>query len=135
MTNNQNVEIYYSYWDLLSQKKYDEAFALLHDDFQWWVAMAEPMPGFINPQNKAQYMQYLSNPEESPFPDGIKVSVKNIWACEGDKLAAQNESFGISRNGNEYRNIYAMLVEFKDNKVICINEYTDTAYGARTVGE
>ncbi len=133
MTREAQIEIYRSYWALLGNKKYDQAFALLHDDFSCWFGLAAPLPGLTNPQNKSEYIRFLTHQDESPFPDGIEVTVETIWASEGDNLATENRSFGISRNGSEYRNVYATLVTFKDGKILRIHEYTDTLYGTRIV--
>ena len=133
MTKQQHVAVYRAYWEHLGEQRYDEAFALLHDDFSNWFGLAEALPGLTNPQNKSEYVRFLTHQEETPFPNGIKVSVNTIWASEGDNLATENTSFGISRNGNEYRNVYATLVTFKDGKILRIHEYTDTLYGTRIV--
>lgn len=59
------------------------------------------------------------------FPHGLQFTITGMTA-EGDKVAVEAASEGKHISGQEYRNLYHLLFEFKDGQIIQLKEYMDT---------
>ena len=128
MTSSSNINHVKNFWQLLSEKNYLEAFDCLHQDFVWWLGLAEAVPGLTNPTDKAGLMAMFVG-EKKPFPTGLRITVKNIWQADANTVIAEGSSQGVLANGEEYCNVYVWILELKDGKIIEMREYADTAYG------
>jgi ketosteroid isomerase-like protein len=59
------------------------------------------------------------------FPDGLTFTVLGMVA-EGDKVAVEAVSDGEHISGQTYSNEYHFLFEFREGKLLKLNEYMDT---------
>lgn len=118
-----NKQIVTDFFDLVSEGKTDNAFELIDNNVNWWIPGDLPFSGN---KTKKGYMQVI-NAIKTGFPTGFKLSVISSIA-EGNKVAAEVESFGNHANGRVYENKYHFLFEIKDGKIKKVKEYMDTLH-------
>jgi uncharacterized protein len=76
--------------------------------------MVDPMPAFAD--------------------GGIDFTVHALTA-EGDRVAAEVESYAPTADGKVYNNHYHMLFEIRDGKITVVKEYADTAHAREVFGD
>jgi len=76
--------------------------------------MVDPMPAFAD--------------------GGIDFTVHALTA-EGDRVAAEVESYAPTTDGKVYNNHYHMVFEILDGKIIVVKEYADTAHARDVFGD
>ncbi len=59
------------------------------------------------------------------MPDGLVYSIKGMIA-EGNKVAAEGESYGVTTKGKVYNGIYHFLFEIENGKIKAVREYLET---------
>src|ERR1700749_5075639 len=67
------------------------------------------------------------------FPKGLPTTIHAMIA-EGDRVAAQAESFATHVSGKPYNNKYIFWMRFRDGKMIEFVEYLDTQLVATIFG-
>jgi ketosteroid isomerase-like protein len=61
-------------------------------------------------------------------PDSVKLATTwEIFAAEGDRVAARMTGAAISRSGRRYDNSYCQLFRIRDGQIAEMYEYLDTA--------
>ncbi len=61
------------------------------------------------------------------MPNGLVYSIKGMIA-EGNKVAAEGESYGVTTKGKAYRGIYHFLFEIENGKIKAVREYLETMH-------
>ena len=61
------------------------------------------------------------------MPNGLVYSIKGMIA-EGNKVAAEGESYGVTTKGKAYRGIYHFLFEMENEKIKAVREYLETIH-------
>ncbi|PQM26288.1 hypothetical protein CVO77_14605 [Sphingopyxis lindanitolerans] len=100
---------------------------LLSDDGRWWVggkADLFPVAGY---KNKTE-LRALLDDLILPMPNGLSMTIKSMIA-EGDRVAAEVESYGEAPNGRLYNNEYHFLIIVRDGLIFEVREYLDTMHG------
>ena len=101
----------------------------VHDDVEWQI---EGTTAYSKKRNKAEMTEMLD--AFPAFTDtGLRI-VPTGFVIEGNKAAVQAESTMKPKTGAEYTNRYHFFFEFRDGKIIRVNEYMDTASAAATFG-
>ena len=62
-----------------------------------------------------------------PMKNGLEMRVKALTA-EGDRVAAEVESYGENPDGSIYNNEYHLLFVVSDGKMQQVKEYLDTQH-------
>ena len=123
MTAKANRELVLELYRRMNDRRYDDMFELFADDAVWGggrystdesgpiermkAVMVDPMPAFVD--------------------GGIAFTVHALTA-EGDRVAAEVESYAPVTNGKVYNNHYHMLFEIRGGKIAVVKEYADTAH-------
>ena len=99
------------------------------DDVEWQI---EGTTAYSKKRNKAEMREMLV-----AFPaltdTGLRI-VPTGFVIEGNKAAVQAESTMKAKTGAEYNNRYHFFFEFRDGKIVRVNEYMDTASAAAMFG-
>ena len=69
------------------------------------------------------------------FVDGGIAFTVHALTAEGDRVAAEVESYAPLVNGKVYNNHYHMLFEIRDGKIAVVKEYADTAHARDIFGD
>jgi len=129
----RNEQLVREFFATLSTGDLEALRARLHVDGSWEV-MGLTIPGAGLTEGRDAVIDDFLAPVRRLFADGDpKVDVKRMIAS-GDLVAAETEATGKLRNGNDYHNRYAWIIEIKDDQVCHLREYLDTAYIMSVVG-
>jgi ketosteroid isomerase-like protein len=99
---------------------------LLTDDAIWWIAGKAGTAPIVGNQSKEQ-MGRLFHRMLSQMTDGMKMTVKAMTA-EGDRVAAEVESYAPLKNGRLYNQEYHLLIQLRDGRICAVREYLDTQH-------
>jgi ketosteroid isomerase-like protein len=109
-------ETAWSYFDLLTQGRIDEALDLLDDEGTFW---------------NVRTRRTTPIPEMRPYIRSVFESVPMKFtlhdAIEGnDRAALEVESHAVRSDGGTYNNLYCFVITVRDGKVLHLREYLDT---------
>jgi ketosteroid isomerase-like protein len=122
-----------------SNKKYIEEFlkkfknkdiAGILDDMDerciWWVGGKPELFPLAGNKSKSEMKEILSGIVLS-MKNGLVMTVKAMTA-EGNRVAAEVESYGENPDGSIYNNEYHFLFVIEEGKLIEVKEYLDTMH-------
>jgi hypothetical protein len=115
------------FFDTLSTGNFDAVGEFLDDDSVWMVN--DVARGFPSERGRRAICEdFLQPVREGLFePGDPKIEVVRMIG-EGDWVVAQTIARGKLRNGNDYENSYAFVVQISGETVKSLREYMDTAY-------
>ena len=128
------------FYELMNARRFDEMWALFAPDATW-------TSGGENPRF-ASGIDVMRGVIVDPMPifvtGGISFTLRDMTA-EGDRVAAEVESYAELVNGGVYNNRYHMLFRFRGEEIVEVREYGDTLHakevfvdsglmGARDIG-
>jgi uncharacterized protein len=121
-----NKAVVLRFFDNFSAGNVDAALALMADTATWWVAGMPDQFVLAGTKTKAQFAELLQG-ISAAMPNGLRVTPKGLTA-EGDRVAAEAESYGEMATGKIYNNQYHFLFEVRDGKIQAVREYLDTMH-------
>src|ERR1019366_2822237 len=124
---NRNQSLVKAFFETLSTGNLERLRPLLHDQ-ETWTVMAKEMPGAGEKKWRDVIIEEFLGPVRGLFEDGVpKVKIDRM-ICQGSFVAAETRGLGRLKNGKEYRNAYAFVIEIKGEKVFSLHEYMDSYY-------
>lgn len=126
MSAEANKNVVLNFFENFSAGKVDAALALMADSATWWIAGKPEQFVLAGTKTKAQFAELLNGIGEA-MPKGFRVTPKGLTA-EGDRVAAEAESYGEKATGKIYNNLYHFLFEVRDGKIQAVREYLDTMH-------
>ena len=126
MSAETNKNVVLSFFENVSAGKVDAALALMADTATWWVAGKPDKFVLAGTKTKTQFAELLQG-IGTAMPKGLRVTPKGLTA-EGDRVAAEAESYGETATGKIYNNLYHFLFEVRDSKIQAVREYLDTMH-------
>lgn len=120
----RNVTVARASFELLRERRFDEALALLADEGTRWGAgggppyEAEPMTTW-----KAKLRLIRDGIHDTP----MDFEIVNVVAA-GDQVVLEVRNDGILGDGEPYGMVYCFVLQIEDGQVVSIREYADTAY-------
>jgi len=101
---------------------------LLHEQATWNVMVVGIQGAGEKKGRKAIIDDFLKPVREGLFePKDPKVVIQNL-VLQGSRAAVEAKGLGKMKNGKEYNNRYAFMIEIKDDKVFSLHEYMDSHY-------
>ena len=125
----RNKAVVTSFWEAFSASSFDDALALLTDDASWWVAGTTDISGTYD---KAQFAELVAGVADGT-ENGVQVTPSRMTA-EGDRVSMEATSYGLMKDGKEYKNIYHFMHELRDGKICAVREYMDTEHVTEVFG-
>ena len=123
---HRHCDLVSRFFTVLSDGDLETLRKLLHPDATWEVMRAAP--GERLAAGRDAIIDDFLAPVRARFVDGDpKVSVHMLFAA-GDRVAAETQADGTMRDGSEYHNRYAWIIELDGDRVRSVHEYMDTAY-------
>jgi len=123
MSIEDNKKVVVGFFENLSAGNASGAFGTMADSATWWIQGNFPLSGT---KTKAQFM-HLAADLMSKIDGGLTVKVTAMTA-EGDRVAAEAESYAKMKNGKTYQNRYHFLCVVRDGKIQSVREYLDTMH-------
>ena len=122
----RNEQLVRDFFATLSTGDLEALRALIHRDGSWEV-MARDVPGAgLTSGGDAVIDEFLAPVRGLFEPGEPKIEVIRTFSA-GDLVCAETEAKGRLRNGKQYHNRYAWVVEIRDDTVCHLREYMDTA--------
>lgn len=99
-----------------------------HPDATWTPMAKTSIPGTGVHKGRKGIVDEFLGPVRALFVDGDpKNKIESIFG-KGSWVAVETHGTGRFRNGRDYDNRYAWIVEIKDDMIFAVREYMDTAY-------
>ena len=80
---------------------------------------------------KASYRKLVED-SAATFPNGLRFTVLDAIA-EGSKVAVEAESYGYTREGKLYANVYHLAVELDGGRISKVREYLDSGHATEVL--
>ncbi|NOU60157.1 nuclear transport factor 2 family protein [Marinifilum caeruleilacunae] len=130
MKKENNKQVVIDFFEKFSAADAEAALSFLHDDVQWRAMGLKgelPISGTMDKDGIAELIVMV----KSAIPKGLHLK-PIAWTAEGNRVAAEYESYGVLNNGRVYNNPYHFLFEFTNGKISVIKEYMDTLHVKET---
>ncbi len=98
----------------------------MSEDCTWWIGGKLDLFPLAGMKTKAQMVEIL-NSLVPPMKNGLEMRLRAMTA-EGDRVAAEVESYGENPDGSVYNNEYHFLFIVRDGKMVQVKEYLDTQH-------
>lgn len=122
MSTETNKDVIRRHWNLVNERRLEEAFELAADGSTWQY-MTE-MPGIGGVKDKAAEFGNVSG-NINFFKEGPTFEVAGLTA-EEDRVAAELRSQGVFQNGAEMRQQYHILYEVRNDLIQAARVYLDS---------
>lgn len=96
---------------------------MMSDDATWWVNGKPYLFAFAGLKTKVE-MRSVFTELFASFDGGLKMELISSIG-EGDIVAVEASSHGVTKHGKHYANEYHMLFRLRDMKIVQVREYTD----------
>jgi len=102
--------------------------AFFHPDATWTPMAKTNIPGMGTHRGRTGIVDEFLAPVRGLFADGDPQNEIISLIGKGDLVAVETHGTGKFKNGRDYDNRYAWIVEIRDGMIFAIREYMDTAY-------
>ena len=102
------------------------------DDVDWTVMGTHPLAGRY--KSKAEFTAATFAKLGKVLPDGAQLHVDGLFIA-GDVAIVELHSKAIAKNGFRFDNHYCWVCYFKNNKIVRVRAYLDSAMVARLFAE
>jgi ketosteroid isomerase-like protein len=102
------------------------------DDANWkLIARATDYP-YPSDYTKTSYRKLVAD-SANDFPTGLRFTITGTTA-QDDRVALEAESYGLTRAGKLYNNLYHLLVLLEKDKIKTVREYLDSGHASEVLG-
>lgn len=98
----------------------------MSEDCTWWIGGKPALFPLAGTKTKAQMAELLKG-LILPMKNGLEMRLRAMTA-EGERVAAEVESYGENPDGSIYNNEYHFLFLVRNGKIAQIKEYLDTQH-------
>jgi uncharacterized protein len=124
---DRNEQLVRTFFETLSSGDLEKLRLLLHEEATW-AGMGTGIPGAGEKKGRVAIIDEFLRPVRGMFVDGDpKVLIQHL-ILQGRYAAVEARGVGRFKDGREYSNRYAFMIEIKDDKVFALREYMDTYY-------
>ena len=102
------------------------------DDVDWTVMGTHPLAGHY--KSRAEFNAATFAKLGKVLPDGAQLNVSDV-SIAGDVAIVELHSKATAKNGFRFDNHYCWVCYFKNNKIIRVRAYLDSAMVARLFAE
>lgn len=120
-----NKAVVTEFMEVFSRGDVDAILGFLTDDATWWVAGT--IEGISGEKDKAAFGEMLAGLSTLSTTGAIALTPKALTA-EGDRVAAETESYAELTNGRVYNNQYHFVFELSGGRIRRVKEYLDTEH-------
>ena len=101
----------------------NELLDMMSNEATWWVNGKPHLFAFAGLKTRAEMRPALDE-LFAIFNGGLRMESKSLIG-EGDMVAVEARSHGVTRSGRHYENEYHILFRFRDGEIVELREYTD----------
>ena len=104
---------------------------MMGDDATWWVNGKPHLFALAGLKTKAE-MRSVLDELFAFFNGGLQMEVRSLIG-EGDIVAVEACSHGVTKHGKRYENEYHILFRLRDGKIVDVREYTDPMHAVEVM--
>ena len=101
----------------------DRFYTILADDVNWTVALADNPSTYTSRQ---QFLEEGSGPITDRLSTPIRPTIRELYTA-GDTVIAWWDGVATARDGQPYRNSYAWIMTLREDRVVRVVAFLDTA--------
>jgi uncharacterized protein len=124
-TEQTNKSVVAQYLEAFSRGDVAGLVALMTDDSTWWVSGR--IDGLSGTYPRDDFAKLVEGAKAAYKTGALKITPSSMIA-EGDKVAAEAESYAELLDGKTYNNFYHFLFTMRDGKIAAVKEYMDTLH-------
>lgn len=109
----------------------NELLDMMSNDATWWVNGKPHLFAFAGLKTKAE-MRPAFDELFAFFNGGLRMELKSLIG-EGDMVAVEARSYGVTKSGKHYENEYHILFRFRDGEIVEVREYTDPMHAVEVL--
>ena len=94
------------------------------DDVDWTVQGTHPLAGYYT--SKADFHAHTFARLNKILPGGTQLHVEQVFT-DGDWAIVELRSLATARNGMRFDNRYCWIMRFKDERIVEVRAYLDSA--------
>jgi len=110
----------------------DNFFKHVSDDVSWTVMGTHPLAGTYH--SKEEFVSHTFQRLNRILKKGVILKVKNIF-LQDETAVVEMESISTALNGNPFNNTYCWVVYFRDDVIIEVRAYVDSALVQKVIDE
>ncbi|EKF84707.1 hypothetical protein A994_12548 [Methanobacterium formicicum DSM 3637] len=110
----------------------DIFFKHVSDDVSWTVMGTHPLAGTY--LNKEDFISHTFRRLNRILEEGVILKVKNIL-LQDDTAVVEMESISTALNGKPFNNTYCWVVYFKNDVIVEVRAYVDSALVQKVIDE
>ena len=110
----------------------DNFFKHVSDDVSWTVMGTHPLAGTYH--SKEEFISHTFQRLNRILKEGVILKVKNIL-LQDETAVVEMESISTALNGNPFNNTYCWVVYFRDDSIIEVRAYVDSALVQKVIDE
>lgn len=110
----------------------DNFFKHVSDDVSWTVMGTHPLAGTY--LNKEDFISHTFRRLNRILEEGVILKVKNIL-LQDDTAVVEMESISTALNGKPFNNTYCWVVYFKNEVIVEVRAYVDSALVQKVIDE
>ena len=117
--SNANKDVVRRWFNALSEQRYDDAWALMSDDSEYWVLRQRASVPI------EQFAPLFIGHMERTFADGMRFTPDELTA-EDDRVSATADGVATMLDGTAFDNKYHFLFTVREGGIALVREYGDT---------
>ena len=123
-----NEQIVRQFFEALSSGDLKKLCMMLHEQATWDVMVTGIQGAGEKRGRKTIIDDFLKPVREGLFePGDPKVLIQSL-VLQGPRAGVEAKGLGKLKNGKEYDNRYAFMIEIKDDRIFPLHEYIDSYY-------
>ena len=123
----RNEQFVRKFFKTLSTGNLEKLRPMFHEKAVWKV-MATGIPGAGQMVGRDNIIDKFLGPIRGAFVEGDpKVKVLAL-VSSGPMVVAEAHGTGSMKNGKQYNNMYCFVLKVKDDKILALREYMDSAH-------
>lgn len=132
--NNMSLDIEYvkKLFNHLNTGENDKFFECVADDVVWNVMGTHPLAGTY--KSKEDFLLNTFQRLNKLLKNNVILDVNNI-IIQNNTAVVEMESIATAVNGLPFNNTYCWICEFKNNKIIGVRAYVDSALVQRLIDQ
>jgi uncharacterized protein len=127
-----NIEKVENLFKNLETGNSDNFFKHVSDDVSWTVMGTHPLAGTYH--SKEEFVSRTFRRLNRILEEGVILKVKNIL-LQDDTAVVEMESISTALNGKPFNNTYCWVVYFKNEVIVEVRAYVDSALVQKVIDE
>ncbi len=127
-----NIEKVENLFKNLETGNSDNFFKHVSDDVSWTVMGTHPLAGTY--LNKEDFISHTFRRLNRILEEGVILKVRNIL-LQDDTAVVEMESISTALNGKPFNNTYCWVVYFKNEVIVEVRAYVDSALVQKVIDE